>query len=80
MVKKTLCFSNRTRLSLRLGQLVIQLAGSEGEVTTVTRPIEDIGVIILESHDITLTSALMAYLAKSNVAVMICDEKHIPRG
>lgn len=80
MVKKTLCFSNRTRLSLRLGQLVIQLAGSDGEVTTVTRPIEDIGVIILESHDITLTSALMAYLAKSNVAVMICDEKHIPSG
>lgn len=80
MIKKVLCFSNKTRLSLRLGQLVIQLTDASGEISTTTRPIEDIGVIILESHDISITSALMAYLMMSNVAVMICDEKHIPSG
>ena len=62
MIKKTLCFSNKTRLSLKLGQLVIQLTDASGEISTTTRPIEDIGVIILESHDISITSALMAYL------------------
>ena len=80
MIKKTLCFSNRTFLSLRLGQMVIRLTEPSGEKREITRPIEDIGMVILESHDITVTSALLAYLNENNVAVMVCDDKHMPSG
>lgn len=48
MIKKTLCFSNRTYLSLKLGQLVIKLYDENGGEKEITRPIEDIGVIVLE--------------------------------
>ncbi len=78
MIKKTLCFSNNTQLSLKLGQLVIRLPEASDEHSVITRPIEDIGIIVLESHFITITSALMACLAENNVAVIICNDKHIP--
>lgn len=78
MIKKTLCFSNKTQLSLKLGQLVIRLPEASDEHSVITRPIEDIGIIVLESHFITITSALMACLAENNVAVIICNDKHIP--
>ncbi|MDE6383118.1 MAG: type II CRISPR-associated endonuclease Cas1 [Paramuribaculum sp.] len=75
MLKKTLCFSNSARLSLRLGQLVI-----ENDQGVTTRPIEDIGVVVLESGLINITSALISTLIENNVAVITCDSKHMPNG
>ena len=58
MIKKTLCFNNPAYLSLRDNQLVIKLPEVEKadnltvdfkKSTEVTRPIEDIGVLVL-SH------------------------------
>lgn len=80
MIKKTLCFSNAAKLSLYLGQLVIELTDDSGEIRRITRPIEDIGLIVLESHFITLTSALLSALMDNNVAVITCDAKHMPSG
>lgn len=81
MIKKTLCFSKRAYLSLHLGQLVIELPGDEeSPPVKTTRPIEDIGVIIVESHFVTLTSALISALLDNNVAVVTCDERHMPSG
>lgn len=80
MIKKTLCFSNQAHLSLRLGQLVIRLYDEDGGETETTRPIEDIGVIVMEGHSITMTSALLSFLMDNNVAVVICDSKHMPSG
>ena len=57
MIKKTLCFSNPAYLSLRDAQLVIKLPEVEKadnltedfkKSTEVTRPIEDIGVVVLD--------------------------------
>ena len=56
MIKKTLCFSNPAYLSLRDAQLVIRLPEVENadilsedfkKANEITRPIEDIGVVVL---------------------------------
>lgn len=81
MIKRTLLFSNPARLSLRNKQLVINLEGENGKPPQeLTRPIEDIGVVIIESHCVTLTSALLSALLSKNVAVITCDKSHLPEG
>lgn len=75
MIKKTLCFSNGARLSVKSGQIVISMDGK-----SVTRPIEDIGIVILETGLISLTSALLSALIDRNVAVVTCDSHHMPNG
>ena len=58
MIKKTLYFGNPAYLSLRMGQLVIKLPEVEKANTlpdslkaqsVVTRPIEDIGIVVLDN-------------------------------
>lgn len=75
MIKQTLLFSNPAYLSVRNGQLVIDTRSDRG---VATRPIEDIGLIVIESHAVTLTSALMAALTDNNVSIVLCDSKHLP--
>ena len=74
MIARTLCFMKPGKLSLRYEQLVWDSA--EGDHRTV--PIEDVGFIIIESERITITAALLQFLAEKNVAVVICDKTHTP--
>lgn len=87
MIKKTLCFSNPAHLSLRDGQLVIKLTDNNvSSVITninkneITRPIEDIGVIMLDHRQITITNGALAALLENNCAVITCDIKSMPIG
>lgn len=89
MIKKTLYFGHPARLSLSEGQLVIERPGAEKvrratEVwfpeDKVTRPIEDIGVMILDNPQLTLTSQLMEALLENNCALITCDGRHLPVG
>lgn len=81
MIKQTLCFSRRAYLSLSMMQLVIDIpADKDTPARKVTRPIEDIGVIVVESPMVTFTSGLMAALLENNVAVITCDARHMPLG
>jgi len=66
MIKKTLCFSNPAYLSLRDAQLVIKLPEVEKAAnltedfkksTEVTRPIEDIGVVVLDHKQVVYAGA-----------------------
>ena len=75
MIKQTLLFSNPAYLSVKNGQLVIDSRSDRG---IVTRPIEDIGLVVIESQAVTLTSALLSALADNNVSVVMCDSKHLP--
>lgn len=43
-----------------------------------TAPIEDIGFIVLEHPQISVTMKLMEQLNENNVAVVFCDSKHMP--
>ena len=67
MIKRTLYFGNPAYLSLKLKQLVVRLPQADGEQKdekelTRTVPIEDLGVIILDHKQITITQALLAEL------------------
>lgn len=85
MIKRTLYFGNPAYLSLKLKQLVIRLPQSDGEgkddkSNTRTLPIEDIGVIILDHKQITITQALLAELLDNNCVVITCDSRQLPVG
>lgn len=88
MIKHTLCFSNPAYLSLSNHQLVIKLPEVEKSNLTerlkkesvTTIPIEDIGVVVLDHQQITLTQGLLAHLLECNCAVITCDSHHLPIG
>jgi len=83
MIKRTLYFGNPAYLSLRDEQLVIDLGADKhlrGTDEIVTAAIEDIGVIILDHRQITITQALMSKLLENNVALVTCDDTHHPVG
>jgi CRISP-associated protein Cas1 len=75
MLKKLLTFGNPYYLSTRLQQLVIANKESGEEIT---RPVEDLGVVVIDHPQITFTSGLMQLLAEHNVALVVCDTKHHP--
>ena len=88
MIKKTLYFGNPAYLSLRNGQLVIRLPEVEKaelpdivkQETVRTIPIEDIGVVVLDNKQITITQGALAELVANSAAVITCDNKCMPTG
>ena len=46
----------------------------------VTKPIEDIGVVVLDNKQITVTSGVLEALLENNCAVITCDSKSMPVG
>jgi len=77
MVKRTLYFGNPAYLKTKLEQLIIEKQ-DDGELVTV--PIEDIGLLILDHGQITITSGVIAKLLEKNVALVTCDATHHPTG
>ena len=88
MIKKTLYFGNPIYLSLKNAQLVIKLPEVvKNETLTedlnkrqVTKPIEDIGVVVLDNKQITITSGVLEALLENNCAIITCDSKSMPVG
>ncbi len=74
MIARTLSFTSCGRLSFHLKQLVWD---GENDVH-YTFPIEDIGFVFIDSNRIEVTSKTLQMLSESNVAVIICDEAHMP--
>lgn len=77
MIKQTLYFGNPAYLSLKDRQLVIRLPDKD---QSITRPIEDIGVVIVDNKQITLSSGLIEALLANNCALITCDSSHLPVG
>lgn len=89
MIKKTLYFGNPAYLSLRMGQMVIKLPEVESnellpeimkKQAEITKPIEDIGVVVLDNRRITITQGLLEALLENNCAVITCDNHSLPVG
>lgn len=89
MIKKTLYFGNPTYLSCQLNQLVIKLPEVEKnkeypamlkDASVRKIPIEDIGVVILDHSQITVTQSTLCALLNNNVAFVTCNERHMPQG
>lgn len=77
MIKRTLYFGNPAYLKTNNEQLIIELPET-GE--TKQAPIEDIGILILDHQQITITQALMSKLLANNTALVTCDITHHPTG
>ena len=89
MIKKTLYFGNPAYLSLKNAQLVVKLPEIEKNdslpdsfktESTKTIPIEDIGVVVLDNRQITITHGLMEALLENNAAIVTCDSSRMPVG
>lgn len=83
MIKRTLYFGNPAYLKLRDKQLVINLPDAKGfddKSGLNTFPIEDIGIVLLDHQQLTITHGLMQALLQNNTAVVTCNEKHMPEG
>lgn len=81
MIKRTLCFSHPAYLSLRNGQLVVKLeAHDESPEKQASIPIEDIGFVILDHKQITITHGSISALVENNAAVITCNDSHMPVG
>lgn len=89
MIKKTLYFGNPAYLSLQNGQMVIKLPEVESnsslpdsfkKQSVVTKPIEDIGLVVLDNRQITITSGLLEALLENKSSVVTCDSKSMPVG
>ena len=76
MLKQTLVFTNPFRLSLKNAQLVI--ASKEIPDETRTIPIEDVGMVIIENQQVSVTVPLLNELVDAGVAVVLCDRKGMP--
>ena len=89
MIKKTLYFASPVYLSLTNEQLVIKLPEVEkcdslpesfkrDSIRTI--PIEDIGVVVLENKQITITQGVLEKLIENNCALITCDSSCMPVG
>ena len=78
MIKRTLYFGNNAYLHTKDGQLLVDFADKEKPTAKV--PIEDIGVVILDAFQLTISQTLITKLLHNNVALITCDERHIPQG
>ena len=78
MIKRTLYFGNPTYLKAKDQQMVVEYPGGDSESKTV--PIEDIGVVVLDSPQITITHVLLNKLLANNTAIITTDERHMPSG
>jgi len=83
MIKRTLYFGNPAYLSMRNAQLVIHIPeanGMDDKTGNNTIPVEDIGVVILDNKQITITHGLMEALLANNCALITCDSSRMPVG
>ncbi|MGQ7857026.1 type II CRISPR-associated endonuclease Cas1 [Pedobacter sp. WC2501] len=83
MIKRTLHFSNPAYLSLHQNQLSIDLPHlkSLGEKESKKAiPIEDVGIVILDHQQITITHGCIAALLENNAAIITCNQSRHPTG
>ena len=89
MIKKTLYFGNPAYLSLKNSQLILHLPEVEKnknlpedfkKSAVRSIPIEDIGAVVLDHKQITLTQGLLESLLENNCAIITCDSSRLPVG
>lgn len=76
MPMRTICIQNPANLSIRNNSLAIERFGTLCGLI----PIEDIWVVIIESHAAQITTAAASQLVDSGIGVMFCGNNHMPNG
>lgn len=70
---RTVVVTGCAKLDYKMGYLVVRKAAQTNKIH-----ISEIGVLIVESTAVSLTSMLLCELIKRKVKVIFCDEKHNP--
>ena len=73
---RTILVSKPCRLSMKNRQLIYEPKDEE----TIQVPLEDITVIVLETNQANITTALLSHIAEYNIALFSCDSYHMPNG
>lgn len=76
MPMRTICIQNPANLSVRNNSLAIEGSGTLCGLI----PLEDIWVVIIESHEVRITTAAASKLVDSGIGVMFCGNNHMPNG
>ncbi len=78
MLKRTLLFGSPGKLSVKNTLLCYTSFDQEQVQTIRTFPLEDLGCVVVESMQVTLTSYCISVLAENNVMLLFCDSSHMP--
>ena len=78
MLKRTLFFGSPGRLFLEHTLLAYEARDANDVSEKRTFPLEDIGFIVLESLQLSVTTACLNALAEENIAVVVCNAAHMP--
>ncbi|MCB0710328.1 MAG: type II CRISPR-associated endonuclease Cas1 [Chitinophagaceae bacterium] len=82
MIKRTICIESPCLLKFSNGQMVVSFNHIKGmeDRPDKTVPVEDLGMLILEHQQISITHYLLDQLVNNNVAVVTCNDTHHPTG
>jgi len=82
MIKRTICIETPCHLKCRNGQMVLNYDHIKGYETLPEKsvPIEDIGMVVLEHQQITISHFLLDKLVANNASVITCNETRHPTG
>jgi len=78
MLKRTIYIGNPAYLKLKDHQL--QIVDPDSKELKGSVPIEDMGFLVLDHPQITLSHPVILLLQQHNVAIISCDESHLPLG
>ena len=78
MLYRSIYIGNPAHLKLKDKQLKITDPVTQTVKGSV--PIEDLGLLMLDHYQITISHQLLQELMKNNVVLISCDEKHLPLG
>lgn len=76
MIKRTLFFGSPAYLSTKNKQLVVNFPDKEKADAYI--PIEDVGVVVLENPQITITTGVLTKLVENKTVVIHCNHQHMP--
>ncbi len=79
MLKRSLFFGQPAYLSTRHQQLWVHYP-EDTLLPPKSVPIEDVGFVVIENRQVSLTAGLMAKLMAHNVVIIHCNELHLPVG
>jgi len=75
MLKRSILIENKASISSKNLQLVIKT-----ELRDTTIPIEDIGFLIIDNSEVSISINAMNLLVENNTALIICGQNHLPNG
>lgn len=78
MLKRTIYIGNPAYLKLK--DLQLQIIDPETKEVKGSVPVEDLGFLVLDHPQITLSHPIILLLQQQNVAIISCDESHLPLG